>query len=247
MRCESFFVWKGEKMKIWNWNKIGNVVRNWKLGDYLRQLSIVVLGIVITFLGSDWISNQSRQKEVRAAMQLVIEELKYNKLQLKQFENEYGTDCRMALMLISHDFDSDRLPIDTLQKYERFVTSIYTFSYTTDALEVLKSSSLMQQISDKRLLLDMLHTYNKLKITSAEIKSYCDMKEEVLFSFSLSMDENEQIKSSKSLEELYRTYFSKNKVRNFCFMVPGYLDEDWCSSAVTSIDQCIRTIEAMYH
>lgn len=233
-------------MKNWNWKKISNVVSNWKPGDYFRQLSIVVLGIVITFLGSDWISNQYRQKEVRAAMQLVIEELKYNKLQLKQFENEYGADCRMALMLISHDFDSDRLPIDTLQKYERFVTSVYTFSYTTDALEVLKSSSLMQQVSDKRLLLDILHTYNKLKITSAEIKSYSDMKEEVVFSFSLSMDENEQMKTSKGLDVLYRTYLSKNKVRNFCFMVPGYLDEDWCSSAVASIDQCIRTIEAMY-
>lgn len=233
-------------MKKWDWNKIGNAVGKWKLGDYIRQLSIVVLGIVITFLGSDWISNQSRQKEVRAAMRLVIEELKYNKLQLKQFENEYETDCRMAILLIGHGFDSDRLPIDTLQKYKRF-TSIYTFSYTTDALEVLKSSSLMQQVSDKRLLLDVLHTYNKLKITSEEIKSYCDMKEEVLFSFSLSMDENEQIKSSKGLGELYRIYFSKNKVRNFCFMVPGYLDEDWCSSAIASIDQSVRTIEAMYH
>lgn len=234
-------------MKKWDWNKIGNAVGKWKLGDYIRQLSIVVLGIVITFLGSDWISNQSRQKEVRAAMQLVIEELKYNKLQLKQFEDEYNTDRRMAILLIDHDFDSDRLPIDTLQKYERFVTSVYTFSYTTDALEVLKNSSLMQQVSDKRLLLDILHAYNKLKITSEEIKSYCDMKEEVVFSFSLSMDENEQIKTSKGLDVLYRTYLSKNKVRNFCFMVPGYLDEDWCSSAVASIDQCIRTIEAMYH
>lgn len=233
-------------MRKWDWNKIGNVVRNWKLGDYFRQLSIVVLGIVITFLGSDWISNQSRQKEVRAAMQLVIEELKYNKLQLKQFESEYGLDRRMAIKLIDHDFDSDHMPIDTLRKYERFVTGIYTFGYTTDAMEVLKSSSLMQQVPDKRLLLDILHTYNKLKITSFEITSYCDMKEEVLFDYSLSMNEKERMETSESLSLLYRAYFSQDRVRNFCLLVPGYLDEDWCSSAVASIDQCIRAIEAVY-
>lgn len=241
------FVYGGEGMKVVILKKISHIIMNWRLGDYFRQLSIVVVGIVVTFWGSDLISNRSKQKEVCTTMQLVIEELKYNKLQLRNFEKAYEIDRRMAVQLVEKDFNCESIPMDTLQKYERFFSGIYTFSYTTDALEVLKNSSLMQQISDKRLLLDILHTYDKLKSTSAEVNSYCELKEEVLFSYSLSMNENERVLSNKNLKFWCEAYLSKEKVRNFCYLAPGYLDWDWCSAIEMSIDQCIHKLETRYN
>lgn len=233
-------------MKIVILKKISRIITKWRLGDYFRQLSIVVVGIVVTFLGSDLISNHSRQKEVRTTMQMVIEELKYNKLQLKDFGKAYEMDRQMAIKLVENDFNTENIPMDTLQKYERFFAGIYTFNYTTDALEVLKSSSLMQQVSDKRLLLDILRTYDKLKSTSVEINSYCDLKKEVLFSYSLSMNESERVQTRNNFKLGCEAYISKEKVRNFCYLVPGYLDWDWYPAIEESIDPCIHKLEARY-
>ena len=54
-----------------NIDKIKSAIKGWRLGDYFRQFSIVAAGIIVTFWGSDKVTEHSRQKEVRAAMQLV--------------------------------------------------------------------------------------------------------------------------------------------------------------------------------
>lgn len=41
-----------------------NKIKKGDIKDYFRQLSIVIVGIVITFLASDAINQYSKQKEV---------------------------------------------------------------------------------------------------------------------------------------------------------------------------------------
>ena len=70
-----------------NIDKIKSTIKGWRLGDYFRQFSIVAAGIIVTFWGSDRITEYSRQKEVRAAMQLVAEELEYNRKELRNIKH----------------------------------------------------------------------------------------------------------------------------------------------------------------
>ena len=56
-----------------NIDKIKSTIKGWRLGDYFRQFSIVAAGIIVTFWGSDRITEYSRQKEVRAANWSIIE------------------------------------------------------------------------------------------------------------------------------------------------------------------------------
>ncbi len=65
-----------------NFNRLNHTVKSWRIGDYFRLFSIVAAGIIVTFWGSDRITKNARQKEVRATMQLVAKELEYNRQEL---------------------------------------------------------------------------------------------------------------------------------------------------------------------
>lgn len=116
-------------------------------------------GIIVTFWGNDRITENARQKEVRATMQLITEELEYNKQELRNIKHLLDIDIHMSLLLKEHDMDVSRIPTDTLWKYGKLFNNMDEFSYRTDALDVLKGSSLMQYIPDKRMLQDVLQTY----------------------------------------------------------------------------------------
>ena len=45
-----------------NIDKIKSTIKGWRLGDYFRQFSIVAAGIIVTFWGSDKVTEHSRQK-----------------------------------------------------------------------------------------------------------------------------------------------------------------------------------------
>ena len=145
-----------------SFNRLNHKIKSWRIGDYFRQFSIVAAGIIVTFWGNDRITENARQKEVRATMQLVTEELEYNRQELRNIKHLLDIDIHMSLLLREHDMDVSKIPTDTLWKYGKFFNNMDEFSYRTDALDVLKGSSLMQYIPDKRMLQDVLQTYFEL-------------------------------------------------------------------------------------
>lgn len=50
-------------------------LKKWRIGDYFRQFSIVTAGIMVTFIGSNMITNYATEKEVKATMNLIVGEL----------------------------------------------------------------------------------------------------------------------------------------------------------------------------
>ena len=145
-----------------SFNRLNHKIKSWRIGDYFRQFSIVAAGIIVTFWGNDRITENARQKEVRATMQLITEELEYNKQELRNIKHLLDIDIHMSLLLKEHDMDVSKIPTDTLWKYGKLFNNMDEFSYRTDALDVLKGSSLMQYIPDKRMLQDVLQTYFEL-------------------------------------------------------------------------------------
>ena len=100
-----------------SFNRLNHKIKSWRIGDYFRQFSIVAAGIIVTFWGNDRITENARQKEVRATMQLITEELEYNKQELRNIKHLLDIDIHMSLLLKEHDMDVSRIPTDTLWKY----------------------------------------------------------------------------------------------------------------------------------
>ena len=53
-------------MKNITWNKVKTTVKDWQVGDYIRQTSIVVIGVLITFVGSELVTQNSEKKDIQA-------------------------------------------------------------------------------------------------------------------------------------------------------------------------------------
>ena len=236
-------------MRILNWNRLKAIVRGYKMGDYLRQFSIVVGGIIVTFWGSDLIAEHARQKEVRSTMQLVAEELQHSREALEDVRNLADKDVRMSTLLKENELNVSAVSRDSLYKYRMLFSNMTTFNYSTDALEVLKGSSLMQYISDKRMLQDVLQTYHKLSRIKGDITTYYSMKSKILYDIVFIKSEKDNISYSKSEDPLYEnaSYLMRQKsFSNFVRNVPDIIDWKQLAELDKQLEDQIRVLEEKY-
>lgn len=150
------------------------------LRDYALQLSVVVVGILITFVGSDLIGHWSRQQQVKRVMQLVVAELEQNRNLLQEVCDGLRYDRQGMLMLHRYGMDVEAVPLDSLERYRDILSRIYTFRPQQDAQEVLKTSELFSSVRNKELLVDLLGCYNRLADFREGLLLYYDFKTEAL-------------------------------------------------------------------
>ncbi|WP_455586889.1 hypothetical protein [Bacteroides sp.] len=233
-------------MKKISWNKVKTIVKGWRLGDYFRQFSIVAAGIIVTFWGSDKITEHSRQKEVRATMQLVAEELEYNRKELRDVKWLLDIDVHMSALLLEHKMDIYDIPEDTLQKYGKLFSNLSEFSYRTDALDVLKGSSLMQYISDKRLLQDVMQTYFQLGRTKKDVGDYYQVKTNVLMGIIDSKRKTDVSAGPDDFRDNISFLLDDDRFVNFVIMVPGFLYWNEFDELDEMLDKQIQILKAKY-
>ena len=146
-----------------DWNKIKTTIKKWKPGEYVRQTSIVVIGVLITFVGSELVTRCSEQADIKSTMLLIGDELKSNRKNFEEIMSEFSEDERLSALLVEHDMDIRSIPEDSLKQFRFILGHIRSYSYTQNALDILKSSMLMQKISDKELLLSLTEIYETLE------------------------------------------------------------------------------------
>lgn len=144
----------------------------WTWREYMLQLSVVILGIVITFAGSGLIERWQRQRQVKMTMQLIVEELHTNRALAGYVCEKLEYDRRGMLMFQSYDMDIDAIPVDSLHQYGLLIGAHRSFVLQADALEVLKASGAISSVGDKQFLMKLLGCYNKLKMFGQNVDSY---------------------------------------------------------------------------
>lgn len=224
------------------WKK---TLKSWNIGDYIRQLSVIVIGIIITFMGSDAISNYTKKKELRTVMSLIKEELKYNRENLQLSKKKYNNDQHISLLILQHSGRYEEIPTDTLVKYSTLLSNISSFEYTEDAMEVLKNSSLMQQVSDKKLLLHLIQTYAAMKRVKNDVAAYYEMKHDIISPLFLSLEEKSRNLSFSSLS-LWEYCLSDTRMKNFVRTIPDFFDTNLFQLTEQLLDESILSIEAKY-
>lgn len=132
----------------------------WTLREYLLQLSVVVLGVVVTFIGSGLVGRWQESRRVRTVMQLVYEKLQTNRDQLVSICKLLDRDRRGMALIREHDMDYRSIPVDSLEKFQFILGNLSDFKLQTDALEVLRSSDLITGVEDKQLLFEILGCYS---------------------------------------------------------------------------------------
>lgn len=150
-------------------------LNNLRPGDYLRDLSIVILGVAVTFIGSALITRHTVNKDIRENMRLIKIELDKNVMKVHEIMDYIAEDVRIGREVLSQDYRM--LPQDTLAAYASAVSRVQIFSYTQDALEILKASSLMPDVKDKQLLLNIFRCYEAFGNVVAAVEFYNNRKQ----------------------------------------------------------------------
>lgn len=146
-------------MKTILWKKITHLFASRRMGDFVCNFTAVVLGIILTFMGSDWIEERNTQRDVKSALQLV----QTNRNTILSGKQRIEREIRAAHFLLRNKDSLLVVSEDSVNYYCNlpFQTSFITF--TTDALELMKSSALFSQIKDKQLGLSIIQAYASIK------------------------------------------------------------------------------------
>ena len=111
----------------------------WTWREYMLQLSVVILGIVITFAGSGLIERWQRQRQGRTTMLLGYEELKTNLGLRDNCCEKLRFDQDGMLMFDHYGRNVDLIPMDSLDRYVSLLGTMRSVEVQNDAFEVLKS------------------------------------------------------------------------------------------------------------
>ncbi len=141
---------------------------------YFRELSVVVVGIIITFGLSNWIGNRNEKKDVQRYLEAVKVELEDNLVIVKRQFEFYDQTGKLARYLLSDE--PEKLRADSLAKYEKIRGYIDYMTYKTSSFEMLKSSGAMRLVKNKELLKSMIDCYRLMEYTKNAADKYTDTK-----------------------------------------------------------------------
>ena len=218
---------------------------NWTWRDYVLQLSVVVIGVMVTFIGSGLVGRWREAREVRTVMQLVYEELKTNRIRVESICNSLSYDRRGMVLLSDYRMDYTRIPVDSLEKYQLILGRIRKLEPRTDALEILRSFGSVTSVEDKTMLLDILECYSWMNSFSGSVVTYNEQKMNTwnhLFSNGM----NGTIGGADPVES-WRTMMDDTVCAAFLGTMSNYFGEELLSGGgVRKIDRVTEMLNEKY-
>lgn len=145
---------------------------------YLRELSVVVIGIAITLGINSWIGHRASKKEHRQYLNAIKLELKTNIEIIEPETDLLDESAKYSRYLLSRPQESLVNP-DTIQKYQYAITQLRNPKLKYNAFEMFKSSGNMRLISDKDLQLSIWDVYDQIDGFNDEFRAYYQYKEEM--------------------------------------------------------------------
>ena len=134
-----------------------------KASKYIRELSIVVVGVAITLSVGVWINSANNKKDIRLYLDAIKLELEENLNTIEEVMNHWRRSVKYANYLRSNNKES--LKQDSIWSYG--MNTFYGFQYvkfSTTAFEMFKISGSMRLMNDKKLMLSICTAYEGLSI-----------------------------------------------------------------------------------
>ena len=150
---------------------------------YLRELSIVVVGVAITFTGNDWFGSRNEKKEMQGYLDVLQLELEENLKSLNEKHTFYEHTAKFTQYLNSDE--PENLSQDSLKQYRYIIGRIPMISIKTSSFEMLKMSGTMRLIKDKDFLKSILDSYSEMEKVKQANDIYMNRKFDEIFKFIL--------------------------------------------------------------
>lgn len=148
----------------------------WTWREYALQLLVVLVGVMVTLIGSSMVARWQEQRKVRSMMQLVYAELNTNAREMDRICRHLDHDRRGMRLLKEYGMDYRSVPVDSLKEYQYVLGVISDFDLRSDALEVLRTAGTMPAAKDRQLLFEVLECYSWMERFAASVEKYNEQK-----------------------------------------------------------------------
>ena len=146
-------------------------------GFFINLLG-VILGITLTFGVNALWQHHSDTKKKREILILLRGELEINKGWFRVQEQYINEDCYVYKKLLEADKKWTSVPKDTLRAYRTQLNSKTFSQLSTSAWQIFQNSEIIQQMTNKDLVIMLATCYNTIDIIKGILdKYYWDKKE----------------------------------------------------------------------
>lgn len=234
---------KGQKPDIKNDEKPRPFLKRWGILSYLRELSVVIIGILITLSITNAINNYNRQQELKGMLKLVKQELNDNRKNLLSVKERWDGEQRAFLYLKENLNHFEKIPADTLKEYSYTIGAIYSFTTKNDSYDVLKNSTIKQYIKQKDLLPQLSKVYRGLDALNGQLEIYSRRKSDSHNSFIDEMDTEDAELFLNNPAETFHYALKEKKFRSFLVIGRTILSPGIFDANLKNIDRALEDIE----
>ena len=214
---------------------------------FIRDLVInflaIFLGIIITFAVQARIDRSLDKKEIRSALELVRNELTANMEDIVTMSDYIRDERRSAEYLLAHKDNLAKCPADSVNYHGGVLFADAELSVSSDALEMLKSSSMFQKIGDSRLSMKIVRAYDSCNSAASSLNNHVATRN-AFFSRSINEQNVGRIAPDGhvSIKELIRTAYGLYSIRQTAALAlpENYVDLSDVEDALAAIDQYLQ-------
>jgi len=143
--------------------KLSNWVKKLRIKSYLRELSIVIIGVAITLYAGNVITGIKEKKDIKLLLSAIYSEMEENFSEIKEVNKYNEMNSRLRYYLLESVEDPEPSTNDSIRKYENVAWTTITFTYKRDAYDMFVNSGAMKHLNDRELLLDITESYSTLE------------------------------------------------------------------------------------
>jgi len=147
---------------------------------FISNIIAVILGIVITFSIQGVIDRRAEKDNIDSALTLVRRELESNRADLQQCVKVVQAECRAATFLLDNADRLKQCQPDSVSVHGTVIISDMLLTLPSDALELLKTSSLFPALHDNDLALKIIRAYDRCDIQAKMFANHEASKTEII-------------------------------------------------------------------
>lgn len=217
------------------------------VSSFIRDLIInflaIFLGIIITFAVQARIDRSLDRKDIHSALELVRNELAANKEDVETMCDYIREERRSAEYLLAHKNDLGKCPADSVNYHSGVLFADASISVSSDALEMLRSSSMFQKIGDSRLSMKIVRAYDSCQSAASNLNNHVTTRNG-FFSNSITGESVGRIApdGNISIKEFIRTGYGLYAIRQTAALAlpEHYVDMSDVDEALSAIENYMQ-------
>jgi len=180
---------------------------------YLRELSIIVVGIAITVLSGLWINQKNNEKDIELYLENIKMELQENLNDLNGVKYYYEKSARYSDYLIKNNMQN--LHPDTLREYFDLTLMHVFFTYKSSAFKMFETSGTMRLVKDKSKVTSIWNCYDAFEFIKMINDFYIQRKVTTI-------ERIPDITIGNVTQELLYGFFTNRMAENWAEMIATY-------------------------